>query len=192
MDGALEHDLVARCLAGETNAFEALYTTHAGRVKGYFLRSGFTDGDAEDLTQQAFVRAYKSLRTFDAERGSFRTWLGAITRNVARRQWRKAPGADLLDPELAEVMFADDRSPHTDTEAREALGALDSCLGRLETDLSTMVQLRYVEGLTTRGMAERTGMPESTVRLRLGQAFEHLRRCMESKGFLSDDEDEKL
>ncbi len=186
MNGVMEHDLIAQCLAGERDAFETLYTAHAGRVKGYFLRSGFGDGDAEDLTQQTFVRAYKSLGTFNAERGSFRTWLGAITRNVARRQWRKAPGADLLDPELAEVMFADDSNPHADSETREAIGALDGCMNRLEPELAMVVQLRYVEGLTTRGLAERTGMPESTVRLRLGQAFEQLRRCMENKGFLSD------
>ncbi len=190
MNGAMEHDLIAQCLAGELNAFESLYTAHAGRVKGYFLRSGFGDGDAEDLTQQTFVRAYKSLGTFNAERGSFRTWLGAITRNVARRQWRKAPGADLLDPELAEVMFTDHSSPHADSETREAIGALGVCMDRLEPDLAAVVQLRYVEGLTTRGIAERTTMPESTVRLRLGQAFDQLRRCMETKGFLAGEEEE--
>ena len=55
---------------GDSAAAEALYRRHAGRVAGFLLRSGFARPDADDLTQETFLRAMRSLRTFDADKGS--------------------------------------------------------------------------------------------------------------------------
>jgi len=177
-----EAELIRRCLAGEAAAFEALHAAHAGRVTGYLLRCGFAGPDADDVAQEVFWRAFKSLRTFDPARGALRTWLGAIARNAARRHWaRRRPDA-ALDPELAEAMF--EAPPNPDgPEHREEVAAVRDCVAALPADLARIVRLRYVDALTTRGVAAAAGIPEATVRLRLTQAKGLLAACLRGKGF---------
>ena len=114
-----ERHLVLRALAGEESACEELYDRHGGRVMAYLLRSGFVRADADDLTQEVFLRAFKSLRTFDAARGAFAAWVGAIARNVARRQWGKRRGGESFDSQLAEEMFAAPSDDRTTVESQE-------------------------------------------------------------------------
>jgi RNA polymerase sigma-70 factor, ECF subfamily len=178
-------ELISRCMAGDEAAFESLYTAHAGRIKAYFLRSGFSFADADDLTQEVFVRAFKSLHTFDATRGSFATWLGAIARNVARRGYSDQ-AEQVFDPELAEAVLSTWDDPGSSAETREALDALAQCIDALPPDLARIVHLRYVQGLTTRGIAATINMPEATVRLRLGRIAELLGQCLSAKGILEE------
>lgn len=178
-----ERQLVGRCLAGEPSAFEELYLAHAGRVKAYLLRCGFGFLDAEDLHQEVFLRAFKSLDTFDPSAGPLGRWLWAIARNVARRQAGRAARAGDFDPELIEEVLAAPADASADPQRREELSAIGACVAALPADLGRLVRLRYVDGLTTRAMAERAGMAEATVRLRLAESAELLRRCMTGKGF---------
>lgn len=179
-----DNQLVARVLAGDAAAFGGLYDAHAGRVKAFFLRSGAGDADAEDLTQESFTRAFKGLKTYDARKGQFLTWVGAIARNVVRRHWglRKQPHA--MDPELAEEMFATYDNPGQTAAAGEEVQAIAGCVSALPQELARLVRLRYVDGRTTRGVAEAAGMPEATVRSRLAEAHALLLACMRGKGFL--------
>jgi len=179
-----EPELIARCLAGEAAAQQALHAAHRGRVLAYFRRSGFSWADAEDLAQEAFLRAFRSLEGFDASRGSFRGWLGAIAKNVARRRWGRRSQGDSFDPELAEEMFAAPANPHDTPEAREEIEAVRSCVDALPPELARVIRLRYVAARTTRGVAEATGLPEATVRLRLTEAVGMLERAMREKGFI--------
>ena len=176
-----DQHLISRCLAGDDAAAESLYRRHAGRVAAYLLRSGFDWADVEDLTQAVFYRAFRSLGTFDAARGGFRTWLGAIARNAARKQWSGRAGGS-FDPELADEMFAAADNPGQSPEALEEAEAVRACVSALPEQLARVVRLRYVDGLTTRGIAESTQMPEATVRLRLSQALGSLKTCLKAKG----------
>ena len=63
-------------------AFAALHAAHARHVKAFFLRCGFGAADADDLTQETFVLAFRGLSMFDPARGEFRPWVGAIARNL--------------------------------------------------------------------------------------------------------------
>jgi len=182
--GGKDTELIQRCLREEQSAFGLLYDGHAGWTKAYFLRCGFASADADDLTQAVFVRIFKSLRTFDPRRGSFCQWLAAITRNVARKQWRRRKATETFDPELAEEMLASPDNPGAMSETREELGALHECIASLPAELAHMISLRYVEGRTTRGIAAAADMPEATVRLRLNEARDMLRQCLQTKGFL--------
>jgi len=177
-----ETQLAAAAQAGDASAFSALYAARAGRVKAYFRRSGFAEADADDLTQEAFRRAWGSLASFDAGRGTFAAWLFAITRNVARRQFQRRADARDFDPGLAEHTLVAQGNPGDEAEARERLAALDACLGELPEDLATVVRLRYVEARTTRGVAKAAGLAEATARLRLSEALAALARCLKSKG----------
>ena len=167
---------------GEDLAFTYLYSHHEGRVKAYFRRCGFAPADVEDLTQEVFVRIFTSLHTFDAARGPLGPWLATVVRNVARRRWQRRTPADGLDPEMAEALLAAPEDPAVAPEAREEMAALAGCVESLPPDLARMVRLRYVEGLTTRGIGEATRMAEATVRLRLAEAKELLERCLKAKG----------
>jgi len=179
-----EAELVLRCLSGETSAFEALYGAHAGRIAAYFLRSGFARADADDLTQETFTRAFRSLGTFDADRGAFRPWLATIARNVARKRWGRRAEPGNFDPELAEDVLAGADNPQTAAQQAEEIDAVRDCVSRLPEQLGRIIRLRYVEGRSTRGVAAATGIPEATVRSRLGEAYERLARCLAAKGVM--------
>ncbi|MBS3734875.1 MAG: sigma-70 family RNA polymerase sigma factor [Phycisphaerae bacterium] len=175
-------ELVAQYLAGRGEAFDALYAAHGPRIAAYFARSGFAGADADDLTQQTFVRAARSLGTFDAGRGAFGVWLSAIAHNVARRHFARRPAPANFDPELAEVMLESTDNPAPAAEAAEEIAAVRDCVGQLPDELGRVIRLRYVEGRTTRGVSAAMTMPEATVRLRLGEARAALERCLREKG----------
>jgi RNA polymerase sigma-70 factor (ECF subfamily) len=179
-----DSQLIRRCLSGEASAFEALYGAHAGRIVAYFLRSGFARADADDLTQETFTRAFRSLHTFDAERGAFRPWLATIARNVARKRWGRRAEPGNFDPELAEDVLAGADDPHAAAQQREEIEAVRDCVSRLPEELARIVSLRYVEGRSTRGVAAATGIPEATVRSRLAEAHERIERCLADKGVM--------
>ena len=177
-------ELVSACLGGDESAFETLYAEHAPRVAAYLLRSGFATADVQDLTQETFVRVFKSLRTFNSRRGSFRIWLSMIARNVARRYWSRRKQADSFDPELVDDVFAAPVETDQSPEVLEEIQAVRDCADMLPDELSRIVHLRYVEGRTTRGIAAAMDMPEATVRLRLEQAREEIAECLRKKGIL--------
>jgi len=174
---------IRRALAGDAAAFACLYDLHVGRVRAYLRRCGFADADVDDLAQDVFVRAWRSLRTFDLSRPTAGPWLGAIARNVARRAWGRRARVVDFDPDLAEVVLAAaDADPRPRVESRESDAALGDCVDRLPPDLARLVRLRYVDGLTTRALAAAVDMAEATVRLRLDEAKRLLEKCLESKG----------
>lgn len=179
-----EQKLVARCLAGKKSAQESLYGLHAWAVTAYFRRCGFAPDRCDDLTQETFLRAFKSLGSFDAMRGRVRYWLGAIARNIARKHWARPSGPVDFDPTLAEEMFAAPQEELDRPEVREEIRAVGDCVSALDEELARIVRLRYVAAGTTRGIAAATGLPESTVRLRLTEALGLLERCLKSKGVL--------
>jgi RNA polymerase sigma-70 factor (ECF subfamily) len=176
-------DWLARAQRGDTAAWFELHTARAGALKAYFLRSGFDHADADDLTQDTFVRAFRSFNTFDPERGSLSTWLAAIARNIARKRWQKADPPDHLDPELAEEVFGVLESPDGSAADREELDALSRCIDRLPPELARIVHLRYVQGRSIRGITTAIEMPESTVALRLREINGLLARCLRGQGF---------
>ena len=185
--------LISRCLAGERDAFVELHAAHAAAVAAFFRRGGFDGGLAEDLTQETFLRAWRSLNTFDADKATFRTWLAAISRNVARREWsRRTPERfgerfdEHFDKKLAGDVFAEPGDFADNLADAETLAGLNDCVDRLaqqDAEAARLIRLRYVDALTTRGLAARLNIPESTVRLKLSQAHGQLEKCMKTKGF---------
>lgn len=174
--------MIEQSLAGDAGAFARLYELRAAGVKAYFLRAGFVEADADDLVQGVFVRVHRSLGTFDAARGTFGQWLAAIARNVARRAWQKRREPEHFDPELAEETLAAADDPAEEPGAREESQAVRRAVAELPAELATVIRLRYVEGRTTRGIAAATGIPESTVRVRLEEARARLGEMLRARG----------
>ncbi len=182
MDERLQQQLIDKALSGDEAACGDLYDTNARWVKVYFLRSGFTNADADDLVQETFTRAFRSLETFDARRGAFRPWVGTIARNVARKRWSARKKPENFDPELAEEMLVGQDDPGGSAELREESDAVRQCVSALPDELRLVIRLRYVNGLTTRGIAAETSLAEATVRLRIENARHRIQRCLRGKG----------
>ncbi len=177
-----ESDLAARCLDGDEAAFGSLHAACAGRVKAYFLRSGFAVADADDLTQEVFERAFRSLRAFTRARESFGAWLASIAQDVARRQSGRRADPEAFDPIFAGDVFA--ANTGSAAEAGEEAAALSQCIDALPPELARALHLRYVKGMTARGVAAAVGISEADVRLRLNETLSLLRSCLKAKGFL--------
>jgi RNA polymerase sigma-70 factor (ECF subfamily) len=176
--------LVIQSLAGVQEAGEILYARHGGRVKAYLLRSGFPDHIADDLTQDIFLGVFRSLGTFNPSRGKFTTWLGTVARNVVRKEWRKVPGPENYDGNLAAEVF--ETTEMEDPGIKEELDALRACISRLKEEHRQLIRLRFFKAMTTRGIAEVTGLAESTARLRLQEAKGLLLECMRRSGVEKD------
>src|SRR5690348_7002377 len=86
----LDHGLVERCLAGDDAAWEQVVRMHSRRVYNLCLRFTGRFHEAEDLSQEVFLRLYRNLSQYRAESGTFTTWLTALTRNLLIDHYRRS------------------------------------------------------------------------------------------------------
>jgi len=179
-----EQQLIPQALAGREDACSRLYEMYAGRIAAYFRRSGFDRSLTADLTQETFVNAFGALGGFDSQRGPFGAWLSAIAHNVARKYWRRRARENCFDPEMADAMFAIPDEASGSPEQREENAAVADCVSQLDLQAGELIRMRYVLGMTTRGIAAQANMPESTVRSRLAEAVDRIARCLQGKGIV--------
>src|SRR5260370_13060693 len=86
---SLDHPLVARCLVGDEVAWEELVRQHTRQVYGLCFRFTNSAQEAQDLTQDVFLRVFKTIKTFRSAEGSFHTWLARVTRNLLIDHYRR-------------------------------------------------------------------------------------------------------
>jgi RNA polymerase sigma-70 factor, ECF subfamily len=175
--------LAAQAAAGDRIAFEALVLRYQSRVHRLVRVLGGNVPDAEDLTQETFIRAYRAIGRFRQD-STFRTWLhriavNAIWTHLARRRQAVALVALEAGPDaettLAEVAaHADD--PETALIRRQAI---DRALATLSTEARLVITLRDIHGLEYREIATITGVPIGTVESRLFRARRRLRPLLE-------------
>src|SRR5579862_4169034 len=136
----LDHSLVERCLSGDEAAWEELVRTHTRRVYGLCYRFTGKDGEAQDLTQEVFLRVYRTLKTFRATEGAFTTWLARLTRNLLIDNYRRTRQERLTDsieeqlPVIEETVSAAAR-PEGMVAGREASEILQAGLQKLSPEL---------------------------------------------------------
>lgn len=167
-------DLADAFVRRERAAFDEAYRRYAPSVRG-FLRSVATDGSAEDLTQEAFLEAWRRADEYRPERAGLGGWLIMIARSRAideHRRRRRRP--ERLDAEPVEV--ADPAAGGMDElHARWAFAALLADLS--ETDRG-LLRLRFRDGLSQSEIAQATGLPLGTVKTRMTRALAALRAGM--------------
>jgi RNA polymerase sigma-70 factor (ECF subfamily) len=179
--------LVSRCLHGDGSAWEVLVRSHSRLIYGTCYR--FT-GDAEqahDLTQEVFLRVFRSLRTFDAAAGGFRTWLLRLTRNLLIDYYRQNRKHRVLDPlEPQETLIVDSSGPASRSDyavrSREAGELLGQALARLSAELREAVILRDLQELEYRDIAEVLDVPEGTVKSRINRGRRELAKHLRAMG----------
>ena len=170
---------LVRCAqSGERGAFDQLVLKYRPRVVELAMRYTRNPADAEDATQETFIRAYRGLRHFRCE-SKFYTWLYRIASNCVRNLL-KARGRDVLD---STVDFSDDQTAaHPPTRLRELetpeelmvtdeiRAMVNATLERLSEEHRTVITLREIDGLSYKDIASAMSIPVGTVRSRVFRA----------------------
>lgn len=179
-----DRELVEEAARGSREAFDALVRRHQGSIVNLARAMTATDADADDLAQESFVRAWRSLATFRAD-STFRTWLHGIAVNVIRTH--RSRGSRLRRFFGAPPRDRDDGSdPLERASANDGIEGplamrelLDRALASLPSDMREAVVLRDVQGLEYREIAEALGVPLGTIESRIFRARQRLRPLLE-------------
>lgn len=175
--------LVARAQDGDERAFEALVVEYADRLHAVVRRLMGNDHDAKEVTQEAFLRAWRGLRGFQGD-AQFYTWLYRIGVNEANRRLTSRSGASSPARSLDDLAFEPrDPGPGPDlqSEHRELRAALEAAVAALHPDYRTPLVLRDVEGLSTQEAAELMGLGEAAFKSRLHRARMLVRDALASE-----------
>jgi RNA polymerase sigma-70 factor (ECF subfamily) len=164
-----DEGVVARVLAGEPRLFELLmrrYNRRLFRAARAILRN---DGEAEDVVQDAWVRAFGHLETFEG-RSLFSTWVTRICVHEALSRAKKSARLEPLDTEERQEVVMSMGTPEQGASDGELRRALEEAIDTLPDPLRTTFVLRTVEGMSIAETAEVLGIPEDTVKTRAFRA----------------------
>ena len=188
-----EYAVIRRVCAGDTDAFEALVTAYQKQVYNLALRTVGNEEDAADMTQEAFLRAYRSLGSFRGD-SKFSVWLYRLTTNIfidflrsrGRRPTVSLTAAD-EDEEPQELDVADDRfDPVQSLERAELRRAVQRGLASLPEDYRRILMLRELSGLSYAEIGQVLRLEEGTVKSRLFRARKKLCDFLRKDGNLPD------
>ena len=180
---ALFAELVERIAASaDKAAFTRLFAYYAPRVKGYLLRLGMGQAEAEEVCQEVMVAVWRKAATFDRRQASVATWIFRIARNRRIDAFRRDQRAVL---DVSDPIFHPEPAAGADqiAEASEREAELRTAVAELPPEQRDLVRVAFYEDLSHSQVAERTGLPLGTVKSRLRLAFAKL------KLRLADDED---
>ncbi len=169
--------LVEQVQRGDKRAFDLLVLKYQHKVIALVGRFVKDRSEAEDVAQDAFIRAYRALANFRGE-SAFYTWLYRIAVNTAKNhlvaKGRRPPAAD-IDAEEAELFFqeqglTEQATPERELERDQVEKSLQKALSSLSDDLRAAITLRELEGMSYEEIAEVMGTPIGTVRSRIFRA----------------------
>jgi len=175
--------LVERCLRGDEGAWEDLVKAHTRRVYAICYRFTSRESEAQDLTQDVFLRVFKSVKSFRAGEGSFTVWLTRLTRNLLIDNYRRTKmdrATDSIEDQLPVLEERTAIGGRTDAvlAGREASEVLQGALAKLSPELRETVILRDLEELEYREIAQILAVPEGTVKSRLNRGRAELARIL--------------
>lgn len=183
--------LVARCLAGEGYAWQQLVTGQHGRVYGICFRFLGSRSEAEDATQDVFLKLYRNLERFDPAKGSLQTWITTLTRNLLVDQFRRTKLERATDSLDVSITGEDDGptlagslpDPRPGQEQRyaglELKSRIQHALTQLAPDLREAVILRDLEDLDYEEIAMVLNIPKGTVKSRISRGRGELGRLLQ-------------
>ncbi len=164
--------LIERCLDGDQAAWDTIVRQHWRKVFNVAYKFVGRHDEAEDLTQDIFLKIFKALRTFD-RRANFQTWIISISRNLCidhYRSVRKERQTIARDVDSNDLQPASrERGPYAAAEHQDLRELLRVSLGKLPPTLRTAVVLRDLQELSYQEIADRLGLPEGTVKSRINR-----------------------
>ncbi len=190
-----QHKLVRQCMSGDQLAWQQLVRSQHRRVYAICYRFTGSSTDAEDLTQDVFIKVYRNLASFDGIRGSFQTWLTTLARNLLVDHFRRTRlerATDSLDaslslsgdedgsgPTMADRLADTGRSQEQHVSGLELKVAIQCALKQLSPELREAVILRDLEELDYKEIAAVLKIPEGTVKSRISRGRGELARLLE-------------
>ena len=178
-----DFNLVERCLSGDEAAWETLVRNHTRRVFGFCYRFTGKESEAQDLTQEVFLRVFRSLKSYRSGEGAFATWLARLSRNLLIDHYRRTKqdrATESIEEQLPmiEERAATSARPEGMLAGREASEVLGAALQKLSPDLREAVILRDLQEMEYREIAEVLKVPEGTVKSRLNRGRAELARVL--------------
>ena len=176
-------ELVRRCLAEDATAWESVVRTHTRRVYNLCYRFTARRDEAEDLTQEVFLRVYRTLKSYDPSHGPLAVWMHRVARNLLIDHYRATRKHRLsvpLEDEMIHLEQKESAAPRPDRAVaqRELSAALEQALARLSPELREAVILRDLQGLDYREIADTLDIPEGTVKSRINRGRAELGKVL--------------
>ena len=171
--------LIERCLSGDQVAWDQIVRQHWRKVFNLAYKFVGRHDEAEDLTQDIFLKIFKALKTFD-RRANFQTWLISISRNLcidhyrSVRKERETMARDVDASELVPV--SRERGPHSVLEQIDLKHLIRLALAELPPTLRQAVVLRDLQEFSYQEIADQLGLPEGTVKSRINRGRLELAR----------------
>ena len=180
--------LLRRCRAGEAGAWEELVRQYYRRVFGICYRFTGSSDAAQDLTQEVFIRMYRSLDSYDIARATFMSWVATLTRNLLVDNYRRSKqqrqtdsldsGGDPDAMPLEEKLMDPSAGPEARVQALETRDLVQVALQRLSPELREAVILRDLQDMDYKEIAAVLKVPEGTVKSRINRGRTELARLL--------------
>jgi len=183
--------LVRRCIAGDAAAWEEIVQRYHRRIYNICYRFTGSGTDADDLAQEVFIKMYRTLNSYDVERGAFMTWVTTVTRNLLvdhfrkTRQDRVTDSLDTPQSEHEDVLPLGERipdkgpAPDSKVQTLEARELVQQGLQKLSPELREAVILRDLQDMDYKEIASVLRVPEGTVKSRINRGRAELARLLQ-------------
>ena len=190
-DNQAVNALVRRCVSGDAAAWQEIVQQYHRRIVNIGYRFSGSADDAADLSQEVFIKMYRTLSTYDTTRASFMTWVTTVTRNLLVDHFRKGkydrvtdsldatPGNQEDGLTLAEQLEDKSASPETKLRSQETQKLVHEALKRLSPELREAVILRDLQDLDYKDIAKVLNVPEGTVKSRINRGRTELARLLQ-------------
>ena len=189
-DNQVVASLVRRCVAGDAVAWEEIVQRFNRRIFNICYRFTGSQDDAQDLAQEVFIKIYRTLNSYDVDKGAFMTWVATLTRNLLVDHFRKRK-QDRLTDSMDEPISAEEDglsiaaqiedagpSPDARLRTREAQEMVQKGLQKLSPELREAVILRDLQDMDYREIALALKVPEGTVKSRINRGRTELARLL--------------
>jgi len=183
--------LVRRCVSGDAAAWEEIVQKYHRRIYNICYRFAGSTDDAQDLTQEVFIKMYRTLNSYDVGRGAFMTWVTTMTRNLLVDHFRKTKQERLTDSldttasDHEDAMPMSERipdhgpAPDSRVQSREAGDTVHQALQKLSPELREAVILRDLQDMDYKEIATVLKVPEGTVKSRINRGRAELARLLQ-------------
>lgn len=182
--------LVRRCVAGDAGAWEDFVRLYNRRIYNLCYRFTNSADDAQDLTQEVFIRVYRTMASYNIEKGAFNTWLTTLARNLLVDHFRRSKQervTDSMDAGLREEedslslsdQITDTRpAPDDRLASKETQKMVQAALARISPDLREALILRDLQDMDYKEIAVVLRVPEGTVKSRINRGRMELARLL--------------
>lgn len=182
--------LAARCVAGDGAAWEELARSQHRRIYGICYRFIGSASEAEDLTQDVFIKVFRNIENFDPSKGGFNTWLTTLTRNMLVDNYRRArmdrvtdsldetPNGEEDGPSKLDRLADTGRNQEQQLAGMELRAQIQEALKQVSPELREAVILRDLEDMDYKDIAEVLGVPQGTVKSRISRGRSELAKLL--------------